>query len=299
MRRTVVLAGPWQHSLEALLASATHAMTLCAPYITKHGTDLVRTARSNRPTPISRALVLTDLSPLAICAGATDPAAITGLRQILPACRAVHLPRLHAKAYTADRTHAIVTSGNLTYGGLVCNHECGLLIEDAAHAAQIDDEIAAYATLGAEVDTATMDAMCNLAVDARAAYQEQTASASREATRRLKAVLKSASDTLVRARLAEGPIHTVFARTIEFLLRRHGPLTTEAMHPLIQQMHPDLCDDTVDRVIDGKRFGKKWKHAARTAQQQLKKRGAIALADGAWVLLACPASNDPTGRRGR
>nr|MCU0688593.1 hypothetical protein [Phycisphaerales bacterium] len=108
----------------------------------------------------------------------------------------------------------------------------------------------------------------------------------RKSTRRLRAVLKSASDTLVRARLAEGSIHTVFAKTIEFLLRRHGPLSTEAMHPMIQQMHPDLCDDTVERVIDGKRFGKKWKHAARTAQQQLKKRGTIALINGAWALVA-------------
>jgi len=53
---------------------------------------------------------------------------------------------------------------------------------------------------------------------------------------------------------------------------------------MIQQMPPDLCDGTVDRVIDGTRFGKKWRHAVRTAQQQLKKRGTIALINGAWTL---------------
>jgi len=230
-------------------------------------------------------LVLTDLSPLAICTGATEPAAIAGLREAFVASNFAHLPRLHAKVYAADRIRAIVTSGNLTFGGLVSNHECGLLVEDPVVAARIDDEVAAYAGLGAALDGETLDKMCNLAVDARAAYRAQTASASRQSTRRLRAVLQAASDTMVRARLAAGPIQSVFAKTIAFLLSRHGPLTTEEMHPLIQQMHPDLCDDTVDRVIDGKRFGKKWKHAARSAQQQLKKRGSILLVNGEWVLV--------------
>lgn len=286
LSRTTVLAGAWQRTFEAVLASASQRITLCAPYITEHGADIVRTVRDKTNGSGLSVLVLTDLSPLAICAGATDPASVAALRALFPASRSVHLPRLHAKVYTADRARAIVTSGNLTYGGLMCNHECGLLVDDPVAAAQIDDEVTAYAGLGAEVGAATLNEMCDLAVDARAAYKAQTASASRESTRRLRAVLKSASDTLVRARLAEGPIHTVFAKSIEFLLRRHGPLSTEAMHPMIQQMHPDLCDDTVDRVIDGKRFGKKWKHAARTAQQQLKKRGTIALINGAWALVA-------------
>jgi len=282
----MVLVGSWQRTFEAVLASASQRITLCAPYITEHGAEIVRSVRSKPAGYGLSVLVLTDLAPLAICAGATDPEAVALLRGLFPSSRCVHLPRLHAKVYTADRVRAIVTSGNLTYGGLVCNHECGLLVEDPIAAAQIDDEVSEYAGLGAEVDTATIDEMCSLAVDARAAYKAQTDSASRESTRRLRAVLKSASNTLIRARLAEGPIHCVFAKTIEFLLRRHGPLTTQAMHPMIQQMHPDLCDDTVDRVIDGKRFGKKWKHAARTAQQQLKKRGTIALVNGSWTLVA-------------
>lgn len=80
-------------------------------------------------------------------------------------------------------------------------------------------------------------------------------------------------------------MHTVFAKTIEYLLRRHGALSTVQMHPLIQRLHPDLCDDSVDRVIDGKHYGKKWKHAVRTAQQQLKKTETISLSDGLWTLL--------------
>jgi hypothetical protein len=54
---------------------------------------------------------------------------------------------------------------------------------------------------------------------------------------------------------------------------------------MIQEIHPDLCDD-VDRMIHGVRFGKNWKHAVRAAQQQLKRNGSIALQDGPWALSA-------------
>jgi hypothetical protein len=69
------------------------------------------------------------------------------------------------------------------------------------------------------------------------------------------------------------------------------------MNPMIQRIHADLCDDSIDRVIDGEHFGKKWKHAVRTAQQQLKKRGEIHLRDGRWHLThsssQSPQSNHP------
>jgi len=285
MSATSVLTGRWHRTLETLVSSARSRLTLCAPYISERGAIVVRNARSSAPKTNCFVLVLTDLSPLAVCAGATDPSAVASLGQAMPNVRTVHLPRLHAKVYAADGTRAVVTSGNLTDGGLRANHECGLLVENADLAGRIEADIAAYAALGADVDGQTLDRVCELAVDARAAYQAQTASASRESTRRLRVVLRASSDTLVRARLAEGPIHTVFAKTIEYLLRRYGPLSTEQMHPMIHEIHPDLCDDTVDRVIDGKRFGKKWKHAARTAQQQLKKRGIVALVNGAWTLV--------------
>ena len=80
-------------------------------------------------------------------------------------------------------------------------------------------------------------------------------------------------------------MHTVFARTIEYLLRRNSPMSTASLHPQIAQIHPDLCDDSIDRVIDGRSYGKKWKHAVRTAQQQLKGRGAINYDGGLWRIV--------------
>ena len=88
----------------------------------------------------------------------------------------------------------------------------------------------------------------------------------------------------MRLRLGGGACHTVFAKTIVYLLRRHGPLSTVDIHPLIQAIHPDLCDDTVDRVIDGERFGKKWKHAGERLSRNSRDHQ-VELRDGRWFLI--------------
>lgn len=40
-------------------------------------------------------------------------------------------------------------------------------------------------------------------------------------------------------------------------------------------MHPDVCDDAVDRVIKGRLYGKSWIRDVRNAQQHLKSKGKI------------------------
>ena len=87
----------------------------------------------------------------------------------------------------------------------------------------------------------------------------------------------------VRARVREG-VTRVFSRTILFLLQG-GPLRTIDLHPQIKRIHPDLCDDSVDRVIDGERFGKRWKHLVRTAQQILKRDGSVQFDGTFWRLV--------------
>lgn len=280
-----VLTGPWRRTFDSVVRSARARLTLCAPYVSEAGANAVLSARTSKDAADLGVVILTNLSPSAICAGATDPAAIAALVERFPRARAVHLPRLHAKVYAADGRRAIVTSGNLTRGGLEANYECGVLLEDEAVVCAVEQEVAAYAELGGVVDRSTLAEVCALAADARAAYRTQLKSASKLSTRRLATVMRQADDVLVRAKLAGGPIHTVLGRTIEFLLRRYGPLSTVELHPLVQQLHPDLCDDSIDRVIDGQRFGRKWKHAVRSAQQHLKKRGIIARHGKLWGLV--------------
>lgn len=274
----------WKNDLRSLLIEARTNLVISSPYVTTCGTDFILAHLPGPIKPTIDVALLTDLSPMNVAQGATDPGAVHSLAVALPGTRVFHLPRVHAKVYVKDAERAIVTSGNLTKGGLDINYEYGLKVLDAPTAAAINRDITEYAELGALVPTQTLRIYAEKSAQLRELYIQQE-QAVRRADTRLRRALITAADELTRLRLAGGPMHTVFAATILYLLAKHGPLPTTELHPRVEALHPDLCDNSVDRVIDGKRFGKKWKHAVRTAQQQLKKRDRIALIDDKWTLL--------------
>ncbi len=281
----------WKDDLGSLLTEARKTLVVSSPYVTRRVTDFILTHVSASAKPTIQVALLTDLSPMNVAQGATDPSAVHALATALPRTKVFHLPRVHAKVYVTDAERAIVTSGNLTAGGLDLNYEYGLKVLDPQTAAAIERDITEYSGLGAVIPVKTLDAYSRRSTELRELYlaQERTV---RRADVRLSKALRAAADDLTRLRLAGGPMHTVFAATILYLLSKHGPLPTTDLHPRIEAMHPDLCDNSIDRVIDGKRFGKKWKHAVRTAQQQLKKRGRIALIEGEWTLLGGVAGRE-------
>ena len=65
-------------------------------------------------------------------------------------------------------------------------------------------------------------------------------------------------------------------------------MSTVELHPKVQKLLPDLCDDSVELVIDGQHFGKRWKHAVRNAQQYLKLHGQIVFDGKRWSLPPLP-----------
>ena len=259
-------------------------MVVCSPYVGREGTELLTAHLTASFRQRGSITFITDLSPANVCQRSTDPRALRQLRDHAARTAIRYLPGVHAKVYVADEDVAIVGSGNLTAGGLYRNFEYGVEVCSDPIVGRIKRDVLDYAALGADVPPEQLEAYCEAADELHSLFDEQRRSARREIRRRFDESLRNAQDSLIRVRLAGGPVHTVFARTIEYLLRAHGPMTTEKLHPIIRAIHPDLCDDSVDRVIDGKRFGKKWKHAVRTAQQQLKKKGASRYDDGFWRL---------------
>ena len=77
--------------------------------------------------------------------------------------------------------------------------------------------------------------------------------------------------------------NSIFMRTILYLLR-DNPMATTELHSHIQNIHPDLCDDNIDRVINGIHHGKRWKHLVRAAQKHLKDREMIDRSGRKWHL---------------
>jgi phosphatidylserine/phosphatidylglycerophosphate/cardiolipin synthase-like enzyme len=90
-----------------------------------------------------------------------DLDALTDLGKGVAGFRLTHLPSLHAKIYVADRKMAIVTSGNLTEGGLRGNLEYGVALRDDNLAGQIRSDIEAYASLGATVPVEDVAALAS------------------------------------------------------------------------------------------------------------------------------------------
>ena len=274
----------WKEDLKGLISQAERELLIASPFVTRQGVDFVSRNIASSFQSRGQVTFLTDLSPLHICQKATEPRALRMICQSVSLWAIWHLPRLHAKVYVADSRRAIITSGNLTSGGLDLNYEYGVEVTDMGTVNDIRRDIHDYAALGAPIGETELATYCDLADRVVTTYQNQLRSAARAVRQEFARSLRDAEDELLRLRVAGGAITTVFEKTILYLLNRYGPMSTKQLHPLIQRIHPDLCDDTIDRVIQGQHFGKKWKHAVRRAQSHLKDAGKIELSNGVWRL---------------
>lgn len=227
--------------------------------------------------------------------GSTDPAAIADIADAFPNCEVRFLPSLHAKVYVADNSVAVITSSNLTTNGLFRNFECGVRITGVDHVSNIKDQVTRYARLGSPVSQEQLRQFAEICSELRELRRRAEQSVRREVRAEFNRRLEDADTEILRARVAGRAQHAVFAETILYLLRA-GSRRTEELHREIQRIHPDLCDDTVDRVIDGQHFGKKWKHAVRTAQQYLKRDGRVRYAGTHWAL--ADGTSRPTNEMG-
>jgi hypothetical protein len=228
-------------------------------------------------------MVLTDLSRNNILSGATDVAALAEMLQAWPGTELLFLPSVHAKVYVADERCAVVTSANLTDAGLLRNLEYGALFDDAETVRAIRRDVVQYAGLGSRVHGSELESLVKAVGELRELQRVAERSLKAKIRREFNRRLREIDDELLRTRAAGRTAHAIFADAILMLLGKQ-PMATAVINDAIQKIHPDLCDDSVDRIIDGQHFGKKWKHGVRTAQVFLRRRGDIYLKDGLWYL---------------
>jgi hypothetical protein len=147
-----------------------------------------------------------------------------------------------------------------------------------------------YSRLGAKVGTADLQIIIRESVELRDAFTKAERSIRSDARRALAERIEAVHVQLLKQRVKGKTVHSILADTILFLLVS-GPLSTREIHPLIQELHPDICDDAVDRVIAGVHFGKRWKHEVRTAQAFLRRKGLIRRDGTHWRLAKTNLSN--------
>lgn len=270
---TTLIKHPWEPALRDLVRSARERLIISAPFITWPGWNAVDADLA----PGAAVHVATALDARMASTGFLDvDALIDAARRRSMMVRDVRA--LHAKVYVADEAAAIVTSGNLTEASLRRNVERGLLVTDRRLVAEIAEDVIRYAGSRPVAEDQDLLPLAELAEQAREEHGETPPG--------IQALTPAEREFEERVRQLHGAQgksqNAIFGETI-LLLLRDGPLTTAELHPKIQAIHPDICNDDEDRVINGIRFGKKWKHAVRNAQQYLKRQSRIEQsADGRW-----------------
>lgn len=230
-----------------------------------------------------RLQVLTDVRSDSVLNGSLDIEALTTLTEMVPNTSVINLPRLHAKVYVADNKFAALGSANLTPAGLDSNYEYGVAFDDPALVSRIRDDLEDYARVGNSLAPEVLADLAAVGRDLASEYEQFQRSAKASLRRRFTEKLRTANYEFLRAQVGSRSANSLFSDAIIYLLSK-GPLTTQELHPRIQRLLPDLCDDAVELIINRERFGKRWKHGVRNAQQSLKKRGVIAFDGRRWSL---------------
>jgi phosphatidylserine/phosphatidylglycerophosphate/cardiolipin synthase-like enzyme len=261
-----LLSGPWDAQFADLLGTAEEFLLLASPFITRRVTTWTGNRLSkNAYSAQMRIVCLTNFRVDSILSGSLELDGIIEMGRAFQNFSVIHIPSLHAKVFIADEKRAIITSGNLTDGGLSRNCEYGVSIRVPRLVKEARHDFEGYAKLGAPLSIQEIEDFAS------------------EFGVKFKSRLKNAEDRVLEFRAQSNTNQGIYRKTILYLLAKSA-LKTSELHPLIQQIHPDLCDDTIDRVIDGVNFGKKWKHHVRSAQQALKREGLVRFDGEKWYL---------------
>jgi hypothetical protein len=107
------------------LVRTSHEQLLASPFVKANVAKMIL---DNKPTEAKISL-LTSYKLNSFYRNSSD---LTALKSFIKTRIPVrNYPKLHAKTYIFDSQRAIITSANLTLGGLQNNYECGVLIHDS------------------------------------------------------------------------------------------------------------------------------------------------------------------------
>ncbi len=119
-----IITTPWKSRLLDLVSESKHSIKITSPFVKQ---DICKDIISVKNKNVEFELI-TSFKIGNIHSGALD---IDGLEFIIDHKGTVkNFSKLHSKIYLFDNKKAVVTSSNLTSGGLVNNHEYGIFLND-------------------------------------------------------------------------------------------------------------------------------------------------------------------------
>jgi PLD-like domain len=281
MEDVELYSSPWRKSFEGFLKCVSSDLLIASPFIKTSEANWICDALKGRSV---RLRVLTNVRSDSVLSGSLDIDALKLFSTAVPDSKVIAVPKLHAKVYVRDNDLAIITSANLTPSGLHMNYEYGVGLRNVNLVGRVRNDIEAYGRVGSAMSVELLREMSSISDELVDEFQKVQKSVKAGLRQKFNQKLRKANIEFLRAQIGSRSAHSLFADAIFYVLSA-GPLSTSELHPRIQKLLPDLCNDKVELVINGQHFGKRWKHDVRNAQQFLKRQG-IASFDGKnWRLV--------------
>lgn len=119
-----ILKTPWKKEFLELVSQSKESIKITSPFIKNNICKDILRNKSNQ----SKLEIYTSFKLINIYSGTLD---LDGLESLIKEKGIIrNIPKLHSKIYLFDNSKVIITSGNLTSGGLVNNYEYGIYTED-------------------------------------------------------------------------------------------------------------------------------------------------------------------------
>ena len=235
------IMSPWTTTFDDFVSSIEESAIIAAPFITQTGVQrLVKGLQSKTSVNLA---VLTSLNAHSLTEKLCDSGALSWLCREVPNTTVKHIRYLHAKSYVADGHTAIVTSANLTGGGLSGNYELGVAITDTHVVSEIAGYLHQYADLGVPIPPGALVELDDLAQ--RAQGQQRADQAIPDNTKsEIEAILNDINEKLIRLRVdtisssadTKESITSQFCLAVELALSQHGPMRTRDLNPVVQML---------------------------------------------------------------
>jgi phosphatidylserine/phosphatidylglycerophosphate/cardiolipin synthase-like enzyme len=276
-----LLKSPFEHDFISALRKVKKEIVFSSPYINDSGVSVFIDSIQN---PASKSIrILTNLSARNIVDNVTQPAALLKICAVFPNTTISSLGRLHAKVYIIDELFAVITSANLTNGGLRSNFEYGVTIDNPKTIKIIKRDILNYASLGHIFEK---DFLVKIQEESKKIEKVQEKKDVQRNDSDLKLLLASQKklDAIFSVRYEDIETrHSIFTKTVFFLLEKHKQLTTHELYTLIKDIHPEMCND--DIIYHNE---KRWKIEIRQALFYWRRKGMVAgqetSRNNTWIL---------------
>ncbi|HPK08928.1 MAG TPA: phospholipase D-like domain-containing protein [Saprospiraceae bacterium] len=133
-----ILTTPWKDDFLELVHQSKKSIKITSPFVKQDICEELINAKNNS----SKVELITSFKLMSIYSGSLDISAIENI--ISNNGTVKNFPKLHSKIYLFDDCKAIISSGNLTYGGLMKNYEYGIYLEDKNILQKISSDLMTY-----------------------------------------------------------------------------------------------------------------------------------------------------------